>query len=104
MPAPAQRTAPAWGSRAAQSCPWLVHWLLDPALATSAQLLTIHKLLDLPPWLTRPCCCPIHRLVCLQELDRIRLKREAKANNGFYVEPEAKLVFVVRGRVWCLVC
>ncbi|KAI7836491.1 hypothetical protein COHA_009643 [Chlorella ohadii] len=33
-----------------------------------------------------------------QELDRIRLKREAKAKSGFYVEPEAKLVFVIRIR------
>lgn len=31
----------------------------------------------------------------VQEADLIRLKREAKAKNGFYVEPEAKLVFVV---------
>ena len=30
-----------------------------------------------------------------QEADLVRLKREAKAKNGFYVEPEAKLVFVV---------
>lgn len=33
-----------------------------------------------------------------QELDLIRLKREAKAKGGFYVEPEAKLVFVVSRR------
>ncbi|KAI3424350.1 hypothetical protein D9Q98_009903 [Chlorella vulgaris] len=33
-----------------------------------------------------------------QEADLIRLKREAKAKNGFYVEPEAKLVFVIRIR------
>ena len=41
----------------------------------------------------------------------MRLKREAKAKSGFYVEPEAKLVFVVSSgavvqqchspRVWC---
>jgi large subunit ribosomal protein L7e len=34
----------------------------------------------------------------LQEKDTIRLRREAKANGGFYVEPEAKLAFVVRIR------
>ena len=28
----------------------------------------------------------------------IRLRREAKANNGYYVEPEARLAFVVRIR------
>lgn len=28
----------------------------------------------------------------------MRLKREAKAKNGFYVEPEAKLMFVTRIR------
>jgi large subunit ribosomal protein L7e len=33
-----------------------------------------------------------------QEKDLIRLKREAKKNNGFYVEPEGKLAFVVRIR------
>jgi len=33
-----------------------------------------------------------------QELDLIRLKREAKAKGGFYVEPEAKVVFVIRIR------
>ena len=30
-----------------------------------------------------------------QESDAIRLKREAKKKGGFYVEPEAKLAFVV---------
>lgn len=34
----------------------------------------------------------------LQEKDTIRLKREAKASGGFYVEPEAKLAFVMRIR------
>ena len=34
----------------------------------------------------------------LQEADLIRLRREAKASNGFYVEPEGKLAFVVRIR------
>lgn len=33
-----------------------------------------------------------------QEADLIRLKREAKKTGGFYVDPEAKLVFVVRIR------
>lgn len=34
----------------------------------------------------------------LQEKDLIRLKREAKKEGGFYVEPEAKLAFVIRIR------
>lgn len=34
----------------------------------------------------------------LQEKDLIRLKRDAKTKGGFYVEPEAKLAFVVRIR------
>eukprot|EP00246_Nothoceros_aenigmaticus_P016460 TRINITY_DN74_c0_g1_i1.p1 TRINITY_DN74_c0_g1~~TRINITY_DN74_c0_g1_i1.p1 ORF type:complete len:248 (-),score=52.15 TRINITY_DN74_c0_g1_i1:388-1131(-) len=33
-----------------------------------------------------------------QEADLIRFKREAKLKGGFYVEPEAKLLFVVRIR------
>lgn len=33
-----------------------------------------------------------------QEADLIRLRRAAKAKGGFYVEPEAKLVFVIRIR------
>ncbi|KAF8065475.1 RPL7C [Scenedesmus sp. PABB004] len=33
-----------------------------------------------------------------QEKDTIRLRREAKVKGGFYVEPEAKLAFVVRIR------
>jgi len=33
-----------------------------------------------------------------QEADLVRLRREARANNSFYVEPEAKVVFVVRIR------
>jgi large subunit ribosomal protein L7e len=33
-----------------------------------------------------------------QEKDTIRLRREAKQKGGFYVEPEAKLAFVVRIR------
>ena len=37
--------------------------------------------------------------LCLeQEADLIRLKREAKLKGGFYVEPEAKLMFVIRIR------
>ncbi|GMH39380.1 hypothetical protein BSKO_07278 [Bryopsis sp. KO-2023] len=31
-----------------------------------------------------------------QETETIKLKREARLNEGFYVEPEAKLVFVMR--------
>jgi hypothetical protein len=38
------------------------------------------------------------RAPCAQEKDLIRLKREAKAAKGFYVEPEAKLAFVIRIR------
>ncbi len=34
----------------------------------------------------------------LQEADLVRLKREAKAKNGFYCPPEAKLLFVIRIR------
>jgi large subunit ribosomal protein L7e len=34
----------------------------------------------------------------VQEADLIRLKREAKKQGGFYVEPEAKLAFVIRIR------
>eukprot|EP00271_Cylindrocystis_brebissonii_P017299 TRINITY_DN4441_c0_g1_i1.p1 TRINITY_DN4441_c0_g1~~TRINITY_DN4441_c0_g1_i1.p1 ORF type:complete len:258 (-),score=71.79 TRINITY_DN4441_c0_g1_i1:273-1010(-) len=33
-----------------------------------------------------------------QESDLIRVKREAKLSGGFYVEPEAKLLFVIRIR------
>lgn len=33
-----------------------------------------------------------------QEKDLIRLKREAKLNGGFYVDPEAKLLFIIRIR------
>ena len=33
-----------------------------------------------------------------QEADLVRLKREARAKGGFYVEPEAKLMFVMRLR------
>ena len=33
-----------------------------------------------------------------QEQDQTRLRREAKAKGGFYVEPEAKLAFVIRLR------
>lgn len=40
-----------------------------------------------------------HSTICLQqEKDLIRLKREAKAKGGFYVEPEGRLAFVVRIR------
>jgi large subunit ribosomal protein L7e len=34
----------------------------------------------------------------MQEADLVRLKREAKAQNGFYCPPEAKLLFVIRIR------
>ena len=36
--------------------------------------------------------------ILVQEADLIRLRREAKAHNGYYVEPEGKLAFVVRIR------
>ena len=36
--------------------------------------------------------------LCAQEKDLVRLKREAKKEGGFYVEPEAKLAFVIRIR------
>lgn len=42
--------------------------------------------------------CHSLSLPVLQERDTIRLKREAKTNGGFYVEPEAKLAFVMRIR------
>lgn len=43
-------------------------------------------------------CCTRGHHDCQQEKDLIRLKREAKANKGVYVEPEAKLLFVIRIR------
>ena len=36
--------------------------------------------------------------LAVQEKDLIRLKREAKAKGGFYVEAEGKLAFVIRIR------
>ena len=33
-----------------------------------------------------------------QEADLVRLKRDARANGGFFVEPEAKLMVVMRLR------
>lgn len=36
--------------------------------------------------------------LCVQEKDLVRLKREAKHKGGYYVEPEAKLAFVIRIR------
>lgn len=47
-----------------------------------------------------PACCPppLPPPKKQQEKDTIRLKREAKASGGFYVEPEAKLAFVMRIR------
>lgn len=45
------------------------------------------------------CCALMIKSLCLkQEADLIRLKREAKLKGGFYVEPEAKLMFVIRIR------
>ena len=35
---------------------------------------------------------------CPQEKDIVRLKREARSKGGFYVPPEAKVIFVVRIR------
>lgn len=37
-------------------------------------------------------------LIAAQEADLVRLKREARAKGGFYVEPEDKLIFVMRLR------
>jgi len=34
----------------------------------------------------------------LQERELIQLKREAKLKGGFYVDPEAKLLFIIRIR------
>lgn len=38
-----------------------------------------------------------HKYFC-QQKELIRLKREAKLKGGFYVNPEAKLLFIVRIR------
>lgn len=38
----------------------------------------------------------------LQEKELIQLKREAKLKGGFYVEPEAKLLFIIRIRGYVL--
>lgn len=41
----------------------------------------------------------IHFLACyVQQKELIRLKREAKLKGGFYVDPEAKLLFIIRIR------
>lgn len=49
--------------------------------------------------LGRYAAAPImHSDYCAQESDKIRLRREAKKQKGFYVEDEAKVVFVVRIR------
>ena len=37
-------------------------------------------------------------LLYLQEKELISLKREAKLKGGFYVDPEAKLLFIIRIR------
>ncbi|TYK03983.1 60S ribosomal protein L7-4 [Cucumis melo var. makuwa] len=43
-----------------------------------------------------------------QEKELIRLKREARLKGGFYVDPEAKLLFIIRIRgrscLMCLIC
>jgi len=36
--------------------------------------------------------------VCFQQKELIRLKREAKLKGGFYVDPETKLLFIIRIR------
>jgi len=41
-------------------------------------------------------------LLAIQEKDLIRLKREAKLKGGFYVDPEAKLLFIIRIRGYVL--
>ena len=50
------------------------------------------------PSLTEPPHPLPSRLEPSQEADLVRLKREARAKGGFYVEPEAKLMFVMRLR------
>lgn len=52
-----------------------------------------HAVLD--PCTHPSAACVLSALCPAQEADLVRLKREAKSKNGFYVEPEAKLVFVV---------
>ncbi len=44
------------------------------------------------------CRCFILEVFVLQESELISLKREAKLKGGFYVEPEPKLMFVIRIR------
>lgn len=39
---------------------------------------------------------PMNAPLAPQEKDIVRMKREAKAKGGFYCEPEAKLLFVIR--------
>ena len=61
------------------------------------------RALPRPPFRVRPSLTePPHplpsRLEPSQEADLVRLKREARAKGGFYVEPEAKLMFVMRLR------
>lgn len=41
--------------------------------------------------------------VAIQEKELIQLRREAKLKGGFYVEPEAKLLFIIRIR-GCVQC
>jgi hypothetical protein len=42
--------------------------------------------------------CPDDFLRYVQEKDLVQLKREARLKGGFYVSPEAKLLFVIRIR------
>ena len=51
---------------------------------------------QIEPSMTEADCC--HPCLPAQEQDLIRLKRDAKTKNGFYVEPEAKMAFVIRIR------
>jgi len=37
-------------------------------------------------------------------MELIRLKREAKLKGGFYVDPEAKLLFIIRIRGYVIYC
>lgn len=75
----------------------MVEHLLDQRRISAAQAAAWRPW---PLWLTAASGVSVAALcfVALQEKDTIRLRREAKANGGFYVEPEAKLAFVVRIR------
>lgn len=46
----------------------------------------------------------LYCVVCnRQEKELIQLKREAKLKGGFYVDPEAKLLFIVRIRGYVII-